>query len=102
MAKKQVERKSKAQSQSKTKSQPVPEAPSSGLDKVKAFFWQHTWGKCILVCLLMVLVFCLNLLLSQDQLDIFSLLWGVEILLLIMVGWGLFLYRRYQEREDKH
>ncbi len=102
MARKQANSKSKAQSKSKAKNQPVPESSNSGLENLKQFFWQHAWGKFILACLLTVLVFFLNLLLAQDHLEIFSLLWGVEILLLIIVGWGVFLYRRHQEREDEH
>ena len=102
MARKQANSKSRSQSKPKAKTQPVSEPSSSGLAKLKEFFWQHSWGKFILACLLTVLVFFLNLLLSKDHLDIFSMLWGVEILLLIIVGWGIFLYRRHQEREDEH
>lgn len=102
MARKQVNSKSRAQSKFKTKNQSVTESSSSGLESLKQFFWQHAWGKFILACLLTVLVFFLNLLLAQDHLETFSLLWGIEILLLIIVGWGVFLYRRHQEREDEH
>ncbi|MDD7402266.1 MAG: hypothetical protein SPK23_03615 [Eubacteriales bacterium] len=100
MARKQVKSTGRSQKKSSRQTSPATEPTKGTVESITRFWGQHPLGRLLLACLILIFAFFFNLLLSRDQLDIFSLLWGVEILLLMSIGWGLFLYRRYREREE--
>lgn len=57
-------------------------------------------GKTILFIAAVVLLFFLNLLLSGDSLERFTLLCGLEILLAIVIAWAVFFLRRKKDSEE--
>ncbi len=57
-------------------------------------------GKTVLFIAAVVLLFFLNLLLSGDSLERFTLFCGLEILLAIVIAWAIFFLRRKKDSEE--
>lgn len=102
MAKKQDPKSKKANKETrKNTDNQSPSADSLG-SKVIWFFKHKSLGKVLLTVLVIIIVLFLNLLISGDRLETFSLLTGVEILLAVLFAWLIFLWKRKDDNEGKN
>lgn len=99
MAKKNTENKKKTKTEEKSEKTEDTVQESGGLLK---FLKEHLWARFLAYLLLAVVLFFLNLLLSNDELSKFTLISGIEILLALLFAWGSFLVKRRRDKEDKN
>ena len=67
--------------------------------KLVKFLKEKTLGKILLAILVILILFFFNLLVSGDRLETFSLLTGIELLLIILIAWLVFLWKRKEDSE---
>ncbi|NJP39574.1 hypothetical protein HCH52_00670 [Oscillospiraceae bacterium HV4-5-C5C] len=58
-------------------------------------WWQYPAVKSLLVLTLLILLFLLNLLIFSDRLDAVMLAWGIEMTLLALTGWLVYIFKQH-------
>lgn len=57
--------------------------------------WQYPAVKSLLGLALLILLFLLDLLIFSDQLDAVMLAWGIEMTLLALTGWLVYIFKQH-------
>ncbi|NLJ94517.1 MAG: hypothetical protein GX326_03375 [Clostridiaceae bacterium] len=87
-----------AKSKSKKKNKDIQE--TSAFHNVLVFFRYNSFGKFLLFLTLFVLLILFNIIISGNDLEVFSLITGIELVITIIVSWTIFLLRRNSNIED--
>lgn len=59
-----------------------------------AFLLEKGWGRFLLCVLMALLLVGLDLLISQNRLELFALLFGLELIVVLVAAWSLYLWSR--------
>lgn len=72
------------------------EHEEKALTRFFKFFLDNRLGQQLVLPTVLILLTLFNFLLSGDHLEGFAVLVGLEILIAIVIGWTVYLYRRHQ------
>ena len=80
--------------QSKNKNKDKVDQGTTGFHSFLVFLRYNPFGRFLTILSLLVLVILINILLSGNDLERFALITGIETVVLMIVGWTVFLLKR--------
>lgn len=74
---------------------------TTGFHSLLAFLRYNAFGRFISILFLISLVFTLNILFSANDLEKFALITGIELVVVMIAGWTVFLIKRNSTADNE-
>ncbi|NLZ71087.1 MAG: hypothetical protein GX909_01120 [Clostridiaceae bacterium] len=74
---------------------------TTAFHSVLVFFRYNPFGKFLIGLIIFVLLILFNILITRNDLEMFSLITGIEFVITMIIGWTIFLLKRNVNPDDE-